>query len=528
MEQGVDQGYSDKRFQNVIDENFHCPICMNVLKYPVQCRRNEHYFCTPCILRHLEQNAQTCPVCIDALTPKTLKEPSRIVMNYLSTLKISCDYASRGCRDVVELRLLRAHVENCDFCPVVCANEGCSKSISKRDRKQHETEVCKYRKMKCTGCGKRVQSKKYETHGCVLKKVMEDLKGNYEEMKEELEQVKELTKKMDLRQTAQEKIIKEMRTMMVEMRQEMSKLTNQSPARLPKAHIVIAGGHDGSTYLNSAEMFNTTTKAWLSLPPMKERRLAPTSFAFKNNVIISGGFDGDSSTEGMERLSMSQQPKQWLDFPVKLPFKSNRHSCVVFQNRLLIAGGEDAAGSKVSDGIYEVQITPPHTSVLVGRLPQARVGHGAVIFNDKMLIVGGRTTIRYKDGIDSVLLFDINKRKGKEMSPLPFEVSQMATVCHGDSLFVIGGQDKEGNILNKVVMYDIETGKCQMLPSMKRKRAACTAVIAGNVIVVMGGRDGKDYLNSVECFSLDRRVWEELPAMTTPRTYATSLLMPDV
>ena len=34
-----DLGYRDERFENDVDENFHCPICMNVLKDPVMCQR---------------------------------------------------------------------------------------------------------------------------------------------------------------------------------------------------------------------------------------------------------------------------------------------------------------------------------------------------------------------------------------------------------------------------------------------------------------------------------------------------------
>ena len=141
-----EHGYSDKRFPVVVNENFHCPICYHVLRDPVQCRRNEHYFCSPCITKYLEI-AQTCPVCQDGLTLKTLKEPSRIVADYLATLKISCEFEARGCKALVELKALRKHVQACDFMPVVCSNEGCSKPINKKDRKHHENEVCKNSKL---------------------------------------------------------------------------------------------------------------------------------------------------------------------------------------------------------------------------------------------------------------------------------------------------------------------------------------------------------------------------------------------
>ena len=59
---------------------------------------------------------------------------------------------------------------------------------------------------------------------------------------------------------------------------------------------------------------------------------------------------------------------------------------------------------------------------------------------------------------------------------------------------------------------------------MKYKRSACTAVVTGDVIVVMGGCDDGNTLNSVECFDLIRQVWEELTSMIESRSYATAVV----
>ena len=83
--------------------------------------------------------------------------------------------------------------------PIVCSNEGCSKTINKKDRKHHENDVCKYRKIKCTSCAKRVQWRKYDTHGCVLKGIVEDLKDQCGEMKNQMGQLMEAMKKLDER-----------------------------------------------------------------------------------------------------------------------------------------------------------------------------------------------------------------------------------------------------------------------------------------------------------------------------------------
>lgn len=109
-----EDGYEDSRFRGDVGKNLHCLICSKVLKDPVQCRRKQHFFCTPCISRHLKRS-HTCPICLEQLTPDTLEHPPRIIADLLSSLKITCDYAQRGCREVVELGVLKRHVKHCKF-----------------------------------------------------------------------------------------------------------------------------------------------------------------------------------------------------------------------------------------------------------------------------------------------------------------------------------------------------------------------------------------------------------------------------
>ena len=525
-----EQGYNHKRFQNVVDSNFDCRICGNVLKDPVQCRRNEDYYCTPCIVKYLTESSQTCPVCEESLTVKQLKEPSKLVANYLSSLKISCDYAARGCRDVVQLGNLKDHVEVCGFVPVRCSSAGCSMVISKRDKKHHEAQKCGFRKIRCETCGKSVPQKKVDTHGCALKKDMDEIKESLAEIKEQLAAMKKSTKKADRRYEAQEEVTSKMKTAIAFMNEEIKKLSakQQPPVAKPRApkaaDIVVTGGYDGSSYLNSAEVLSGATNTWRRLPAMEHSRISPACFVYKNVFVVNGGFTGASSTDTMEKINVDQESDQWFAIPAKLPFNVNRHTSVFHDNRVVLVGGEE--DGNVSDRIYEISMTSPYASKLVCRMAQPRAGHGAVLHNDNILIAGGRTTGHYKGSVDSVIAYDVKARTCKEMPALPFEVSQMAVVCHRDNLVVIGGQDKEGNALDKAFSYRIGTGECRMLPNMANKREACVAVVTANMIVVMGGRnEHKQYLNSVECFRFDRQVWEELAPMTKARMHATASVL---
>ena len=188
-------GYELSRFENDVDENFHCSICYNVLKDPRTCKNNDHVFCLDCITEHLRVNSQTCPECNEHLSVETLRRP-RVLNNYLSKLKINCDYASRGCLEYTCVENLQSHVASCGFAPVSCSNENCCMVINKQEREHHETLVCEYRKVKCHDCGKiKEDVETLKGNLTQMEKKVEaarkEVKGNHDEMKNEVGKLKE-------------------------------------------------------------------------------------------------------------------------------------------------------------------------------------------------------------------------------------------------------------------------------------------------------------------------------------------------
>ena len=145
------QGYDVSRFEGEVREDLLCSICQEVPKDPRLCQNKDHVFCLAHISRHL-QNSRTCPVCRDPLTPETLRHPTGFLKNYLDDLKIKCDHHDRGCPDVVRLEDLQRHVDQCGFAPVMCGNEGCGTVVNKRDKENHEKNLCQVRIAKCHDC----------------------------------------------------------------------------------------------------------------------------------------------------------------------------------------------------------------------------------------------------------------------------------------------------------------------------------------------------------------------------------------
>ena len=294
--------------------------------------------------------------------------------------------------------------------------------------------------------------------------------------------------------------------------------------------IIILGGHNGlarDEVTNTVEKFNIVEGKSTELPRMNQPREGSASFVYNNNIMVTGGNSGQDGLDSIEALNMNQHPLRWMMFQGKLPFKLSAHVAIVYQDKLYVIGGYNWSENKTSDVIHELALAAPYTSKVLARMPEPREQHRAEIVNKKLLILGGTTTGLSKDATDSVLVYDFTTKKFKPCPSLPKPVCAMSAVTWGNMIIVIGGVDKNDQVLNDVIMYDTETGRSERLPSLNHKRCGHSAVIMHDVIVVLGGEnEGPGCLNSVESFTLGDDGWRELPGMKEKRVWATAVVKP--
>ena len=545
------------------------------------CRRNQHYICHGCITEHLRRNSHTCPTCADELTVETLAEVPRIVRTYLNERKIRCDYEDRGCRELVQLQNLNRHVAECGFSPVVCGNQGCNQTISKRDRTYHESELCQFRKLKCHNCGvistmmagietkvadldtkmahTSTEMKKINTE---LNKMDTKLANNNTEIKnmntnianmgtkiaQTETEIKNINGNMEARFEAVNNEVIGMRMSLNEMKDGFDHLkeavlekieskerkqeeitrdvSGAASSGRENKHIFVAGGKGK----NSVEIFNYPQKLWSLLKPMPKFRQKASSFLYNNHVILAGGYlPGGNFLDNMIQMNIQQVPDlatNWTEFAAKLPARMNAQSSVVYKDSLFVTGGFNGDQRVYYDCIHEVRLKPPYTIKMLSKMPEPRIFHSTVLCDDSILIVGGTKTGNSIDNLSSVLSYDIKNNECQQLPKLPYPVSDMATVKWSENVVIIGGTDKDGKALNNVIIYNVKTGNSHMLPPMLHKREACMAVVIDNTIVVMGGIDERENdLKSVEGFSFDRYTWEELPEMNDDRWWSTAVVI---
>ena len=579
------QGYDEERFVTTISRNFLCLFCFSVLKDPVLCPRNQHCFCRGCITKHLE-NSRRCPTCADELTEETLTEPPRMVKDYLNELNIRCVYHDRGCEEIVQLQHLGQHENSCGFTPAVCSNQGCGAILNKRDLIHHESELCEYRKLKCHSCGEITKTltdiekrivrmetnqanveKNMETKIVNLEKNMETNQANGQKnietkftnlernmethMKNTATTMKDNTAIMKTRMANMEtKIaniktdiegkldavnneVKGLKTALVEAFDQMKDVLVKTDGKVEKnarkapsgdgENIIVAGGYRN----DSVEMFNWRQRTWSTLQSMPKKGWNATSFVYNNEVVIAGGCcDGPGDADNTIKMNIGPHAgllTHWTNCPIKLPAKLTNQSSVLYNDKLMVTGGHDE--NATSDKIHEVQVVPPYNVKTLSRMPGPRQRHCTEIVDDSLLILGGTTTGSCHNNLSSVVLYDIKNNVCRQLTSLPYEVSDMATVRWEDNVVVIGGCDKRDNTLNTVVMYNVKTEQSRMLPPLRHRRCACAAVVVANNIVVLGGVDEQREMKSVEVFNFVCNTWQELPEMSEARFWPTAVVV---
>jgi N-acetylneuraminic acid mutarotase len=290
--------------------------------------------------------------------------------------------------------------------------------------------------------------------------------------------------------------------------------------------IFVCGGRNENR-LKSVESFSWPDNSWTLEPAMQETRSAASAFVHGREIYVSGGLNDTKATDTIETFNVDKEQLEWTESPVKMPLKCDSHKMVCHENSAILTGGF-GDGENVSDGIYEISLDPPHNSKLLTQMPEPRCYHGCEIVNNQVMVAGGRTSNYHRDTKNTVYAYDLHNNECKTLPPLPFPISEMASVSYKGNIILIGGANEKGQTLNSVVMYDVKTGKIKMLPCLNHKRAGSAAVITGNVIIVMGGYDyeTKTRLSSVEYLDLSTNIWRELSPMTTKRSAPSAVLKP--
>ena len=239
---------------------------------------------------------------------------------------------------------------------------------------------------------------------------------------------------------------------------------NRDEATLPvtnEKQVLVVGGC-GIFNSKSCEIFNWSTRKWTLYEDMIFFDHGNGfSCVYNNKVMICGG----TSTDRVEYVDTTCFGSACA-VPLRLPSKDCSKG-VLFEDKILTFGQHVSATSLK---------TPFKTTYPYMYNGRKLSSYGVAYINENaVVIVGGYVVEEQFFNVtrwltDKVRLYNPTMKSMTSVAPLPYELCDMAVVVYKDNLIILGGSSDGQNSRNNVLMYNITTQVCHMLPKMLQKR----------------------------------------------------------
>ena len=218
--------------------------------------------------------------------------------------------------------------------------------------------------------------------------------------------------------------------------------------------ILVVGGYE-----KSYEIFNWSTQRWtLYEDALFFDHSHGILFVYNNKVMICGG----TRTDRVEYVDPT-----CFGSACTVPFKLPGKDCgkgVLFEDKILTFGQHVRATSLK---------TPFNTTYPYMNNGRKLSSYGVAYINENAVVVVGGYVKSFKATqrlTDEVRLYNPTTKTMTNLAPLPYELCDMALVVHKDNVIILGGSCGGRNCRNDVLMYNITTEECRMLPKMLETR----------------------------------------------------------
>lgn len=139
----------------------------------------------------------------------------------------------------------------------------------------------------------------------------------------------------------------------------------------------------------------------------------------------------------------------------------------------------------------------------------------AIVREAKIYLVGGVTD--KQKPIAEVDYFDIAKQTWGQIQAMPIGVVGPYIDLIDDKLYSVAGTDKKG--CNQSIVFDFDRQEWLPLPKKPTPCYSCGGYVYERKLYLVGGREGKNPVQSLEAFDLDTQQWETLSPMGSVRVF---------
>jgi RHS repeat-associated protein len=308
---------------------------------------------------------------------------------------------------------------------------------------------------------------------------------------------------------------------------------------LSTGKVLVAGGRSsssGTTGLTTAELYDRTTGTWAATGSMTAGRRLHTmtqlntgsNSTTSGKVLVAGGIDGSTSLNTAQLYNPSTGT--WAA-ATNLNAARHLHTGTLLPDgRVLVAGGMNGTATLQTAAVYNPASGSGSWSATTGPIPPPgwRFGTATLIqttnaqLNNRVLLVGGNNGT---SSISAVFLFDPAQNAFSTLASISAPREQHTAVVLPNTngkILVTGGKNGPA-VLATALVFDpgFSNGSWSSAGTMTSARfghsatVLPTSIVANGTVLVAGGNNGSGALTSVELLS-GTSTWTATPSMPSP------------
>jgi len=289
------------------------------------------------------------------------------------------------------------------------------------------------------------------------------------------------------------------------------------------AQVYVCGGSTGLRALRSVERLSPGCSSWEALPPMQQARIGAVGAAIAGRLYVCGGCDGLAGTVGVHNLKAAERFDPRLNRWEVLPDMLERRRGAVgvaIGERLYVSGGEGGA-----DGEYVLSSAERYDPLLgaweaLPPMESHRFGAAGAAVKGCLCICGGSV------GLDALSCVEFFRPELNQWETMP-QMLEGRVGAAGASirgcLYVCGGGQVD-RVLRSMEFFRPEAGCWEAGPTLAEGfRFAAGVAVAGRLLVCGGQLANGRGRQSARRLGVERGQWEDLPLMSSLRTWSVAL-----
>lgn len=295
-----------------------------------------------------------------------------------------------------------------------------------------------------------------------------------------------------------------------------------------------------SAFVFSAFFFPSTKAAdqqsgWTTLSPMPTPRGALGVAVVDGKIYAIGGLNGNSPLNNNEMYDPISD--QWT-VEAPMPTARSGFATAVCDNNIYVIGGTVGTAFVANNEVYDPKSNTWETKA---SMPTPRADLSANVVNDKIYLIGGKkysNASPYFTETNENEVYDPVNNTWSTKTPIPTAIYGYASAVLDGKINFVGGSEAPNSIgINVFVgsdqVYDPQTDEWSLaanLPSVATYGAAAATdnYMAPAKLYFMGGYFSGSYSSAIQVYDAENNSWTASDPMPTPRAYFGICVVNDV